>query len=45
MESLCGHWLFSGERFDTMHDNRDNCMECRRKRDRLAEKEGHDAAH
>ncbi|EKN4689613.1 hypothetical protein ABF236_003407 [Yersinia ruckeri] len=26
--SICGKWMFSGVRFDTDHENKDNCKSC-----------------
>lgn len=31
--SLCGNWLFTGVRFDTDHENKDNCKVCMKKRE------------
>jgi hypothetical protein len=32
--SLCGKWMFAGVRHDTMHASPDNCIACRRRREK-----------
>ena len=32
--SLCGEWMFSGIRFDEMHEHPDNCKMCMKKREK-----------
>lgn len=32
IQSICGKWWFSGERFDEQHDHRQNCVQCIRER-------------
>lgn len=38
MASLCGRWLFSGERYDEEHEHRDNCVTCMRARLKLVKR-------
>ena len=33
--SLCGKWMFIGERFDNKHEHPDNCKPCMKKRNAL----------
>ena len=33
--SLCGKWMFVGERDDSDHDSPENCAECKRRRAKL----------
>lgn len=37
--ALCGGWAFTGELHDTMHDHKDNCRACMRKREAKTAKE------
>lgn len=37
--SLCGKWMYTGERVDSMHDHKDNCVSCMKKRNAQEEKQ------
>jgi len=37
MISICGKMMNTGDRFDDLHDHKDNCKECMRRRNKLFE--------